>query len=404
MKICYITAQVPFGRGEAFILEEMLEVRRQGVNLLIIPRSPSKVVFHEGGKELLENTIWLPLINIGMVLCFCRALLTTIVLWKILVAIVACFRNPLVVIKNLVVLPKGIFVAGVIRKENIAHIHAHWGSTTSTMAYIVSQMTGLPWSLTLHRWDIKENNLLKEKVKSAEFVRCISGHGKKELSEIVGEEHKEKIKVIHMGVEIPTSTGHFLGSEKVFTIVTPANLLQVKGHKYLVEACLILIKHDVKNFQCIFFGEGPLRAKLKNLIKKKSLTNYIKMPGAIFHERLIEMYRNGKVDTVILSSINTGKGEHEGIPVSLMEAMAHKIPTISTNTGGILELLSDGAGIVVEEKNPGQLANGIEILLNDRELRYEIGTKGYHRVVEEFNASTSTVRLLKAIKGENLPK
>lgn len=404
MKICYITAQVPFGIGEVFILEEMLEAKRQGVNLLIIPRSPSKVVFHEECKELLENTIWLPLISLGMIFCFCRALLTKIALWKILVAIVVCSRYPLVVIKNLLVLLKGVFIAEVIGKENIEHIHAHWGSTTSTMAYIVSQMTDLPWSLTLHRWDIKENNMLKEKVKSAKFIRCISEHGQKELLEIVGGEYEERIKVIHMGVKIPASIEQSSGSKKVFTIVTPANFLQVKGHRYLIEACLILIKHDVKNFHCIFYGEGPLRVKLENLIEKKSLTNYVRMPGAIFHEKLIEMYRKRKVDMVILSSINTSKGEHEGIPVSLMEAMAYKIPTISTNTGGILELLSDGAGIVVEEKNSEELANAVETLLKNQKLRDKIGTKGYQRVVEEFNVSTSTARLLKAIKGENLSK
>ena len=207
-----------------------------------------------------------------------------------------------------------------------------------------------------------------------------------------------------MGVKASVNVKQSSGNKKVFAIVTPANLLEVKGHRYLVEACLILIKHGVKNFQCIFYGEGPLRVKLENLIKRKSLANYVKMPGAIFHERLIEMYMNKKVDTVILSSINTSKGEHEGIPVSLMEAMAHKIPTISTNTGGILELLSDGAGIVVEEKNPGQLANAIEILLKNQKLRDKIGTKGYQRVVEEFNVSINAARLLEVIKDQNLPK
>ena len=140
MKICYITVQAPFGAGEAFILEEMLEAKRQGVDLLIIPRNPSKEVFHKDAKELLENTIWLPLINLGMIFYFCRALLTKIALWKILGTIVRCSRTPWIFIKNMMVLPKGIFVSKIVQKESIIHIHAHWGSTTATMAYIVSRI------------------------------------------------------------------------------------------------------------------------------------------------------------------------------------------------------------------------------------------------------------------------
>ena len=267
------------------------------------------------------------------------------------------------------------------------------------MAYVASCLSDIPWSFTIHRWDITENNMLRGKVKSAKFIRCISQCGKNELIEITGRKYQEKIKVIHIGVRIAANIKEPSGSKKIFTIVTPANLLQVKGHKYLIEACLILIKHGVKNFQCILYGEGPLRVELENLVKKKSLTNYVKVPGAISHERLMEMYKNKKVDTVILSSINTSKGEHEGIPVSLMEAMAYEIPTISTNTGGILELLFGGAGIVVEEKNSAQLANAIEILLKNQELRHKIGAKGYQRVVEEFNVSINAASLLEAIKG-----
>ncbi len=77
--------------------------------------------------------------------------------------------------------------------------------------------------------------------------------------------------------------------------------------------------------------------------------------GAKPHERLLELYRNREIDCVVLPSIVTEKGEYEGIPVSLIEAMSYKIPVVSTNTGGIPELLEGGAGIIVEQKNPYEL-------------------------------------------------
>ncbi|GAG26337.1 unnamed protein product, partial [marine sediment metagenome] len=143
------------------------------------------------------------------------------------------------------------------------------------------------------------------------------------------------------------------------------------------------------------YGEGLLRAKLEGLIKKERLQNYIKMPGIISHGRLMDMYNGGKVDLVILPSINTDQGSHEGIPVSLMEAMAYKIAVISTNTGGIPELLSNGAGIMVEEKSPEQLAGAIETLLENLELKSKSEENGCQYVREEFNITTIVTSLLK---------
>jgi len=397
MKILFITAQMPWGRGETFILEEMLEVKNQGVDLLIIPRNPPKEIFHKEANELLKNAIWLPLIDFKMIINFVKALFTTVSFWKIIRIMLFCSRNLWIFIKNLAVVPKGIFIAEMIRKENIEYIHAHWGSTTATMAYIISRLTGIPWSFTLHRWDIKEDNMLKEKVKSAKFVRCISEHGKNELFQIIDRDYQEKIKVVHMGVKTPIDVSESKELKGLFTIVTPANLLEVKGHKYLIEACLNLVRQGIKNFQCFFYGDGPLRIKLESLIGEKKLTDFVKMPGVLPHEKLIKMYKNKEIDVVVLPSIIT-KFEHEGIPVSLMEAMAYRIPVISTNTGGIPELLSRGAGIIVEEKSPQKLTEAIIKTMKDTDFRKELSKKGFQRIREDFNIEKNTKILLELIQ------
>jgi len=397
MKIAYITAQTPWGKGETFILEEMLEVKHQGIDLLIIPRNPPKEIFHRDAKKLLENSIWFPLINFKIIVSFLKTFFTRIPFWKILENIIRYSRSPIILIKNLVVFPKGVFIAEMIRKKNIEHIHAHWGSTTATMAYIVSRLTSIPWSFTLHRWDIKENNMLKEKVRLAKFVRCISEHGKNELFQIIGKDYQEKIKVVHMGVKTPIDVSESEEPKGFFTIVTPANLLEVKGHKYLIEACFNLVRQGIKNFQCFFYGDGPLRIKLESLIGEKKLTNFVKMPGVLPHEKLIKMYKNKEIDVVVLPSIIT-KIEHEGIPVSLMEAMAYRIPVISTNTGGIPELLSNGAGIIVEEKSPKQLAEIILKIMKNKNLRKELAERGYQKVQKEFNIKKNTKTLLELMQ------
>lgn len=398
-KIAYITAQVPWGFGEQFIIEEMIALKEIGVKFFIVPRNPRKEIFHKEAECLIDSSIWLPLINGRMIIKFLYYLIIKPQLWEIILKIYQHSNNFITLIKNFAIFSKGVYISDIFKKNNVKHIHAHWGSTTATMAYIISKLSGIPWSFTLHRWDIKENNMLKEKVKSAKFVRCISENGKNELLGIIGTDFTNKIKVIHMGVKIPINVDKVNNDEKkYFKIITPANLLGVKGHKYLIEACLILVEEGIKNFECIFYGEGLTRKELEKLIKKKSLGDYIKMSGLIPHERLIKMYRSNEVDIVILPSINTRNGEHEGIPVALMEAMANSIPVISTNTGGIPELLSDKAGIIVEEKNPKQLALAIKEFIKNRDFREKIGRQGHERVYKKFNIRKNTEKLLGLFK------
>ena len=394
MKIAYVTAQTPFGPGEAFILEEMLAVTELGVNLLIIPRNPSKEVFHKEGEKLLGNTVWLPLLDKRIFFNFLKALISKPHVWSIIGTIFHRSRTWKIAVKNLAILPKAVFVADSLRNEGVEHIHAHWGSTTATMAWIISELTGIPWSITLHRWDIKENNMLEEKIRSAKFVRCISENGRDELFNTIGRKYENRVKVIHMGVRIPDNRLEPKTHRDVLRIVTPANLLEVKGHKFLVEACSILIERGVDGFQCVFYGEGPLKGILADIVRDGNLAEHIKLPGVIPHNELIEMYENHEIDIVVLPSITTVNGEHEGIPVALMEAMAAGVPVISTTTGGIPELLDSGAGILVPPEDSEALADAIQLLMEDSEMRSKVGAKGREKVEREFAISCVAKKLV----------
>jgi glycosyltransferase involved in cell wall biosynthesis len=397
LKLVYITAQAPYGRGETFINEEILAIKDK-VELFIFPRNPEKEIFHKEAETLSDYTIWLPLINLKMFLNFLLFLIIKPRVWKVIINIFKHSRTLPILMKNLMVLPKGVYISKIIGKMKIDHIHAHWGSTTSTMAYIVSQLTDIPWSFTLHRWDIKENNMLKEKAKTAKFVRIISRDGYNKVLRIIGDEHINKCFILHMGVDIPKFTNESKKRDrKSFIIATPANLIEVKGHKYLIEAIGIL-RQKGYNIKCYLSGDGPLREDLEKTVNEMNLGDIVIFKGAIPHNQLLELYANNEVDCVILPSIVTDKGEHEGIPVSLMEAMAYKIPVISTNTGGIPELLDNDAGIIVEQKNPYKLAEAIETLIKDEGLRRKLGESGYKKVIEEFSLPNIVTKLLELMK------
>lgn len=398
MKIAYITCQTPFGKGEYFIIDEMLIIKEAKADLSIIPRSPTREIYYNEASSLIENTIWIPMMSLKIFFKFLTSILTNPLVRKKIYFIIKNSRNLSILIKNLLIVPKGIYTAQVIKEKGIEHIHVHWGATTATMTLLISELTGIPWSMTLHRWDIRENNMLKEKLKLSKFVRCISEHGKNELLTKFGNDYKNKIEIIHMGVNIPNISRNNELDERKIIIVTPADLLPVKGHFYLIEACSILVKNGFKNFQCFFYGEGIMKKQLEEQIKRNRLNDYIKMPGMIPHEKLMTIYENEQVDMVVLPSIITDDLQHEGIPVALMEAMSYFIPVISTNTGGIPELLSNGAGIMVESSNSQQLASAIKTMIEDKDKRNSIRLKAYEKVCQEFDVLKNTKKLLKLIK------
>lgn len=390
MKIAYITAQTPYGKGEQFILPEIIELINNNNDVVVMPIRPNKEL-GEGiePKKVMPFTINIPLFSIYVFLISIVVFLRyPIKASKILGGIFLYSGNIVKILKNLVVFPKGLVTGYKAIKENVEHIHAHWASTPATVAYIAASLSNIPWSFTCHRWDITENNMIKEKVRSCKFVRTINKRGFNEIINIAGDQYKGKCHIIHVGIKIKNSSfsKKINNNRDQFIIATPANLIEVKGHKYLIEAIKKLTKEGY-DVICQFYGDGLLKEDLEKMIKKTKLQDRVLIKGQICHEDLLKLYEEKKVDCVVLPSITTESGEKEGIPVSLMEAMSYKIPVISTNTGGIPELLSNSAGIIVEQKNSEKLKEAIKLLINNNNIKKKTTDIGFSKVCNEFNSN-----------------
>ncbi len=394
-RIAYITVKAPFGRQETFILTEMLALKERGADILILPRDKSGELFHKEAAPLIKDTLSTPWFDFDIAKDFisfiCRKPGSFI---KIMYDIAFKARNIRIALKNLIVFPKAVSLSEDIKKASISHIHAHWASTPSTMAYIISRVTGIPWSFTAHRGDIAVNNIINKKCATASFVRAIDEKGRKDLTGIVKDSTLDrKILTVHMGVEVAGDVTKPAISHETFTILCPANFVPKKGHRYLFESCKILSDKGI-NFECLISGDGPLGDELKRMVEGLPIGCNIKFLGRLPHEQLLELYAEGRVDVVVLPSIVTEDGVREGIPVALMEAMSYGIPVISTRTGGIPELLGDGSGIMVEEKDAESLAGAIEKLINDPEYYVLTGMRGRKKIERDFDVSRISKRLL----------
>jgi colanic acid/amylovoran biosynthesis glycosyltransferase len=376
LRIIYVTANLPHGTDEAFIVPEIRQMNRSGHEVLVIPRSPRGLIVH--GSELLRQAQRERLCSAqvlraagkvaleapGQAIASARRLLKS--------------RSARVLLKNLAIIPKALWLADVATRWKADHIHCHWAGTTATMTMLASSLSGVPWSLTLHRWDIVENNLLAEKVRAASFVRFICQDGLR-MARAIGIGPEDNVRVLSMGVPIPPAIG---GRHRLKPVVVcPARLVAVKGHRFLLQAWRILENHGVMA-ELWLAGHGELRRELEALTDTLGLRRSVKFLGVLSHRELLSLYQESAVSVVVVPSIDMGNGYHEGIPVALVEAMSYGVPVVATRTGGTVELVLPETGLLVPPEDPAALAGALQTLLQDGILREKMGNRGRLRAME----------------------
>ncbi|WP_243337744.1 glycosyltransferase [Anaeromyxobacter soli] len=396
MKLAYMTASFPYGTGETFLISEIAALKSLGVELYVIPLYP------RGSRrpDWDPDTEGVHLLDEG--LCSIRVLLG---------AASACSREPLAsaravfkllsastrhAAKNLAVVPKALWAFRELERRGCEHLHVHWAATTASAGMVAAQLAGIPWSMSCHRWDIHENNLLAAKVHSAAFTRFISRGGQRDAGQLgaaAGRTH-----VIPMGTWVPPFVPPLLWpSGTPFRVLCPANLLPVKGHSYLLAACAELIAEG-RDVELALAGDGPLRGELAAQARRAGIAGRVTFLGHLPRPELLRLYEDRRVNAVVLPSLDLGGGEHEGVPVSLMEAMAFGVPVLSTRTGSIPELLPDDLGLTVPQRNASALAERLRLLICDEQHYRSVGAMCRTRVREGCSVDSSAARLLALIR------
>jgi len=399
MKLLFVTAKAPFGQSEAYVINELAEFGKTNA-IVIVPIRPEKGPMHSDAAPLMASTIARPLLcssYLGSVvrIVFRKPILSLRVL-SMLMASVSVRK----IAKNIAILPKSFWVAELVEKHGVEHIHAYWASTSATAAFFASILSGTPWSFTCYRWDISENNLLKRKVRGAIFARVADDHGLAEIHSFLNDRDRGKAFTVRSGVAIPEHAASPAAGGSKLRIAVPAVFVEKKGHIYLLEAFAKLTANGT-SFACDFIGDGPKRAEIVAAVSRLNLESHVNMCGMLDHVELNSRYARGEYDVVILPSVVAVDMEREGIPVSLIEAMAAGLPVISTRTGGIPELLEPDCGVLVEQRSPDQLAAAISELAADREKLIDMAKRGRERVIEQYGVGQIVGLLLRRIAVAN---
>jgi colanic acid/amylovoran biosynthesis glycosyltransferase len=288
-------------------------------------------------------------------------------------------------------------------RRGLTHVHAHFTSPSGDVAQLVARLgveRGGPaawsWSFSAHGTDIFNDGpaSLAGKVGSASLVVCISDFGRSQLMRLAPEEHWEKVRVAHCGLNgewFENGISHAPGRD--LRLLTVGRLEREKGHSILLEA-MSLLEHRGVPVLLEVVGDGSRLDSLRRQARDLGIPDRITFAGAVGQDRIRDHYL--AADAFCLPSLG------EGIPVVLMEALASGLPVIASNTMGIPELIEDGAtGLLVSPGRPEDLAAAIERLARDRSLGGRLGAAGRDRVMEEFNLDRG-VEILRAAFLETL--
>ena len=391
MKIGYVTTKFPV-LTETFIYREIEGLRKKGLDVMTfsVKRPRGKEIPREA-EGLLKETFYLwPPNPIKFLQAIFYLLITRP--GRCLDLFVSTMKYYPRMLRGMIHLLEGCYLAGVCQKRGIQHLHAHFATGPTSLALMTRELLGIPFSFTAHAMDIYRDRLfLEKKIKRAKFVVTVSEYNKRKLLSCCPGINPNKIKVIHCGIDTNRFKPSFRDERCPLEILSVGRLVEKKGFPYLIEACHRLKIRGI-NFRCWILGDGPQREYLEDLIAERGLQDCVSLEGAVQQEDLVGYYR--RADIFVLPCVIDSQGDRDGIPVTLMEAMAMGLPVVSTPVSGIPELIQNRhSGLLVEPENAEQLAEAIKTLIQNRDMRKKFGERGRKKVMRDFNIE-KTLELL----------
>lgn len=383
MRLVYVTSRYPFGPGEAFLGPEIAAHVAAGWDVSVFPAFPKGSIVHEDAAAMVERAVAPGAARAAGSLA--GRLLSSKRTRRAVSHTLRAPQQSRVRAKNIAVLSRVGALASHLRRVGAQHVHVHWGGTSSTLAMAAAEAVSVPWSLTLHRWDIYENNLLAEKIGAATFTRVISEDAAHDVRSVA--QGAEPI-VVHMGVEVPERAAP-PQTGSTCKLVCIASLVPVKDHGSLLSAFSELGDVDAV---LDLVGGGPLEPELRARVRDLGLTDRVRFLGVVGHRELLARLQGGEWGGVVLTSGASGS-EHEGIPVSLMEAMAAGVPALATDSGATRELVGDGAGILVPVGDRLALADELRRFAARPAVRAGLAVAARSRVQSSFDVVKIAARL-----------
>lgn len=394
-RIAYILKMYP-RFSETFIVNEILELERQGVDVRIYSlRKPDDGRFHPSLARVKANVIYVPQYP-QMEPEKVRAAHEYLA-----AARPAAYAEMRTYAEGLAqpfglkrFLQAGVIAAHLL-KNPVDALHAHFASSATRVANFVTRLTGIPYSFTAHAKDIFHEEVspasLQRKIADARFVVTVSQFNKTFLQEHVQKEAPGDVRALYNGIDLQHFCPDPTVSRDPALILAVGRLVEKKGFDLLIDACAILNRRGI-DFRCEIVGKGEMETVLRQQIIAHGLGRKVMLVGPRPQDEVRAAYQKAAV--FALPCRIGSDGNRDGLPTVLLEALACGLPVVTTPVTGNPEIVDDGQnGRLVPENDPLALANALAALLQDAALRQQMSLAARTKVEQLFDVRRNVAQL-----------
>lgn len=392
MKVAYLVNQYP-SVSHSFIRREIQSLEKNGIG---IARYSVRSLFQDlvDKSDLAEHDKTRIILATSKISIIFTLFLTLVMhpyrfLSTLFKAIKMGHRSERGILNHIFYFFEACIIAKWVKQDNVDHIHAHFGTNSTSVALMAHWLIEIPYSFTVHgpeEFDKPQFISLKLKIEHSTFVAAISSFGKSQLYRQCDEKDWHKVKIVHCGLEESYFDEPLIPASDEPKFVCVGRLCEQKGQLILLYAANILKKQEL-DFHLTLVGDGPMRSDLENYMAEHDLEKNVKITGWMSSDRVKSELQAARC--MVLPSFA------EGLPVVIMEAMALRRPVITTNITGIPELVKDGEnGWLVIAADVEGLTNAMKRAIKaSAEDLDRMGEKAHASVKERHNIETEAGKL-----------
>jgi glycosyltransferase involved in cell wall biosynthesis len=284
-------------------------------------------------------------------------------------------------------------VARRIREERVAHVHAHFATAAAEVARDAAALAGVSFTVTAHAKDIfrRDNaRALPRRVRGAATLITVSRFNERYLRAAL-----PRMAVRHVPNGIAVAPRAALPPDG--PVLCVARLVPKKGIDVLLEAEALLAP-DFPRLRLEVIGSGERAAELAGHASRLGLADRVSWVGAAPSTRV--QHALGRCSLFVLPARTLPDGDRDAMPTALLEAMARGVAVVSTDVGGISEVVRhEQTGLLVAPNDPRALAEAVARLLTDRRLAAQLGAGARALIARGFDPSRSARELLTVFAG-----